>query len=960
MSDIAPDSPAADRNLLFGILALQMDFIGREALIGAMNAWVLDKHKPLGRILVEQGALSPARRGLLEPLVEEHVRQHGGDPQRSLAALSSVGSVRKQLSQVADADVQASLAQVAAAGAVAPLPPTEDAYPTRRPAAEEGATGLRFRILRPHAKGGLGIVFVAHDGELHREVALKEIQVHHADREESRARFLLEAEVTGGLEHPGIVPVYGLGHYADGRPFYAMRLIKGDSLKEAIARFHEADRPGRDPGERTLALRELLRRFVDVCNAVAYAHSRGVLHRDLKPGNVMVGAYGETLVVDWGLAKVAGRTQGSATDEATLRPPSADSGTPTQIGSAIGTPSFMSPEQAAGRLDQLGPASDVYSLGATLYCLLTGKAPFDGRDAGEMLRKVQRGDFVPPRQLKREVPQALEAVCLKAMAVRPEDRYPTARALAGDVEKWLADEPVSAWREPWRQRAGRWARRHPALVAAVAVGGIVFAAGAVVLALFALEAGQQAERAKKNEDNAVARGKEPATANETLTQTANDLKRSRDDLERTTARSLLRPLALLPRDDLLRGLSGGGAQPMTEPEWVALWELAKDRSGRLGYRFVEEASRGPVSSRQLRDRAASALLAAVGLDAERRGGVEALLMARLDDPTLGDEQKRDLALAASAWDGLGSSAALRTARQLARAMQDPKNVVALDLLEKGLFAGVNRLEARDAAQAAATLIPAMKGTKNQLVLGKLTGGVKAVAPRLEAKDAAQAATALIQTIKDTKDPNAVEDLARCLSAVAPRLEAKDAAQVAAALVQLMKDTKEPQALCALASGLPAVASLLEAKDAVQAAILCVEGRKDTDAVSAFNDLHRGAQGLSALLSGVPPAEIPSRAATAASAVAFPFCTGHPLTALDLVIPAAEPFPCRLSTQQLIELLKMPTCIGGVRRVVLNHLGNRYRHTFGDAWEFVRFAQEQHLDLDFTSPPRRPGLQEGDR
>src|SRR5262249_7865960 len=170
------------------------------------------------------------------------------------------------------------------------------------------SSGLRFRILRPHAKGGLGEVFVALDSELNREVALKEIQPRFADHPEARTRFLLEAEITGGLAHPGIVPVYGLGHYADGRPFYAMRFIQGDSLQDAITRLHQAEVPDRDPGERTLALRGLLGRFIDVCEAVAYAHSRGVLHRDLKPGNVMLGKFGETLVVDWGLAKTVGQT----------------------------------------------------------------------------------------------------------------------------------------------------------------------------------------------------------------------------------------------------------------------------------------------------------------------------------------------------------------------------------------------------------------------------------------------------------------------------------------------------------------------------------------------------------------------------------------------------------------------------------------------------------------------------
>src|SRR5262249_40350052 len=155
------------------------------------------------------------------------------------------------------------------------------------------------RVLRPHARGGLGAVFVALDEELHREVALKHILDRHADDPVSRARFLLEAEITGGLEHPGIVPVYGLGTYAGGRPYYAMRLIRGDSLKEAIAAFHSDAAPKRDPGARSLALRQLLRRFVDVCNAIDYAHGRGVVHRDLKPGNVIVGRHGETLVVDW-------------------------------------------------------------------------------------------------------------------------------------------------------------------------------------------------------------------------------------------------------------------------------------------------------------------------------------------------------------------------------------------------------------------------------------------------------------------------------------------------------------------------------------------------------------------------------------------------------------------------------------------------------------------------------------
>ncbi len=405
----------ADIDLLFGLLALQNGLIEQGTLFSAFATWARDKDRAMAEILVGQGALDAQERALLEGLVARHLERHGGDAGKSLASLSSVNSVRQELSQLDDPELQASLA---AAGPEHPrtegADPDQD-WPATNPPSPRSATasigmpssaGLRFRILRPHARGGLGEVYVARDEELHREVALKQIQERHADHPDSRSRFVQEAEITGGLEHPGIVPVYGLGHYPDGRPFYAMRFIRGDSLKEAIERFHRDDeKPGRDPGERALALRQLLGRFVDVCNAIAYAHSRGVLHRDLKPGNVMLGPYGETLVVDWGLAKPIGRPEGgSPTPERTLRPSSGSGVTPTQMGSAIGTPAFMSPEQAAGRLDELGPASDVYSLGAVLYSLLTGRIPFDDAQVEDVLRKVRAGEVRPPRQVNRAVP----------------------------------------------------------------------------------------------------------------------------------------------------------------------------------------------------------------------------------------------------------------------------------------------------------------------------------------------------------------------------------------------------------------------------------------------------------------------------------------------------------------------------------------------------------------------------
>ncbi|MFO0879559.1 MAG: protein kinase [Gemmataceae bacterium] len=366
--------------------------------------------------------------------------------------------------------------------------------PADPPPASLGAPS-RYREMRLHACGGLGEVYVAFDDEVKREVALKRMQARWVGDAEMRRRFEQEAEVTGRLEHPGVVPVYGLGIDADQRPYYAMRFIRGQTLQEAIEEYHHGQGSA---SERRLALRGLLARFVAVCQAVGYAHSRGIVHRDLKPANILLGPYGETVVVDWGLARAIGRTEADreVSIEETLQPGSR----PGETRGIVGTPAYMSPEQAGGRRNQVGPASDVYGLGAVLYCLLTGEAPFQGRDLDEILERVQRGDLEPPARRRPGIAPGLDAICRKAMALRRDDRYPTAGELAADVERWLGDEPVRAHREGWAERTSRWFRHHRTVAW---VGVALLLAGSVGLAGMAWVEAQGKQAAREEQERTL-------------------------------------------------------------------------------------------------------------------------------------------------------------------------------------------------------------------------------------------------------------------------------------------------------------------------------------------------------------------------------------------------------------------------------------------------------------------------
>jgi eukaryotic-like serine/threonine-protein kinase len=290
-------------------------------------------------------------------------------------------------------------------------------------------SGTRYRLLRQVARGGMGVVYAAEDQDLQRRVALKVLEVPDAEGELAN-RLLREARVLARLEHPGIVPVHDVGTLADGRVFYTMKFVEGQQLDKYI-------------GSVTSIL-DRLRIFLRMCDAVAFAHARGVLHRDLKPANVMIGSFGEVLVMDWGLAKILAAPNDHAPQTQHLPGPdrvnaAADISVLTDHGRVMGTPGYMSPEQARGEIEVLDARSDIFSLGALLRFLLSHKlaAPSSGRIA-----------------------PALEAICTKACAEGPEDRYATVQELAADISRYLDGLAVEAYRESIFERLARFYRRY--------------------------------------------------------------------------------------------------------------------------------------------------------------------------------------------------------------------------------------------------------------------------------------------------------------------------------------------------------------------------------------------------------------------------------------------------------------------------------------------------------------------
>lgn len=461
------------QQLLFGVMAIQLGFVTAQQVLACGAEWAT-RHKEspgltLAAVLEERGQLSAGQRRMVEDLAAQALELAGGDGDKALDSLSPRTRA-----------VAGSLSHSMVAGPTLPrsTQPQVDSLSEGENVVDEvpgryaelsNAEGEPIEL----GRGGIGRVMLVHDAALGRDVAMKELipevtsDVTRATAQTMRLeeRFLREARVTGQLEHPAIVPVYEVGRRTDGTLYYTMMRIRGRTLDAAVQQ------------TRTLEGRlRLVKHVLQVAQALAHAHARGVVHRDIKPQNVMIGSFGETYLLDWGLARVQGKSDPRASD-LKLAP---DITGAANEGGAVGTPSYMSPEQAAGRLEEVDARSDVWGLGAVLYEVLTGRPPYEGLNPFDVLSKILRDPVRPVRELEPSVPTELMAICDRCLQRKKAARYQGCDALARDLEAYLTGGTVSAYEYSAWQLLERFVGRNRWAVLASGVAAVALLTVTVV------------------------------------------------------------------------------------------------------------------------------------------------------------------------------------------------------------------------------------------------------------------------------------------------------------------------------------------------------------------------------------------------------------------------------------------------------------------------------------------------
>lgn len=440
-------------NLLFGVFAWRLGFINRDQLAHAVKECLTEKSEALlADKLLDLGIVNEEQQREIHQLLNAQLNRHAGNAEKSLASLSFDHSTLVSLTEDTD------------------KPEHGDSFSNDETKSEQ-LQPINTEIARGDffAKGGLGKIYRSTDQSLGRQVAVKELNEKLADHPVAQERFRREARITSQLQHPGIVPVYGLGGDAAGRPYYTMRLVEGEELRERISKFHSGT-----IDFHSLKFQELLDCLVDVAQTVSYAHSQGVIHRDLKPANILVGQFGETVVVDWGLAKA----QATDNDDSRLNMPSTQNDTATRADQILGTIGYAAPEQLGESKNGVDDRTDIYSLGAILYYMLTGQHTVaTDKDLERLIETVRKGDIPNPRKLVSSAPAALDAIAMKALSSDRNNRYQSAQEFIDDINRWNADLPVSASTESMSEKISRLARKHQngvfAIVASLLVISII-------------------------------------------------------------------------------------------------------------------------------------------------------------------------------------------------------------------------------------------------------------------------------------------------------------------------------------------------------------------------------------------------------------------------------------------------------------------------------------------------------
>jgi serine/threonine protein kinase len=634
-----------------------------------------------------------------------------------------------------------------------------------------------YELIEEIARGGMGIVYKARQVSLNRIVALKMVLKGALATPRDVARFRAEAEAVANLDHPNIIPIYEVGEH-EGQQYFSMKFVEGGTL-------------GRAP---RLDARSEVSRLLTITRAVSFAHLRGILHRDLKPSNVLLDTDGTPYVTDFGLAKRLTDLDRSQTES----------------GQFVGTPRYMAPEQAAARKD-LTLAADVYSLGVILYERLSGRPPFLGHDLLSVLRHVRESPPPPLSATLTRVDRDLETIVRKCLEKLPGARYPTAEALAADLDRWHRGEPILARPVGQFGHAWRWCKRNPVVAGLSATVAASLLIGAIVSILFAGLASDRAARAKKAEGEAIA---------------------ARDSTEQALAQSLVGPL-------YCKGEDFPEWEELSFPESMALWKIAGLEDDRVWLRFLDEATRDPVRTMQLRSRSEPALIAALRLDSSRRSRAVALFQKRVHDTSLTLPQRAEIALTALELEDRSGPLTEEFVKTLSLALTTDSP----DDLRHGwiyyLYSKLDHLEPNTSASMLSEILLRETDANARLYLAH---GLSSVALHLEPTESARMLTEALQRETDAVPRSS---LAGVLSSVASRLEPSEAARV---LTEALQRETVDYARYRLAEGLSSVASRLKPSEAMRVLSEALQRETDNHARGSL------AEGLSSVAWRLEPSE----------------------------------------------------------------------------------------------------------